>query len=308
MTLSTPTPVPEITTSAPLPSLAYTALVQLALAEDLGRGDCTVSALWPNAQASPRVSANIVARAPLVVSGLGFAQIVFQQLDTTLSVTAQVTEGRHVPAGTVLLKLEGPAATILMGERTALNALQHLCGIATTTRKFVDAIAHTPCKLLDTRKTTPGWRVLEKQAVRHGGGHNHRMDLGAGAMLKDNHWVAAQGSITTAIQQLRAALSPMQRLELEVDSLAQLAEILPTHPDMVLLDNFTVAELKDAVAMVRAWEGPKPLLEASGGITHETVTAIAETGVNFLSTSQITLGAPAVDIGLDFEASLKTTL
>lgn len=275
-------------------------LLKLALEEDFGAsGDATSQAIipadWPG-------QAVFAARGPGVVAGLTAAALVFQAIAPGVKLEWLRQDGAAVAAGDQLARVSGPMRGILGGERTALNFLQHLSGIATLTRRFVEAVAGLPCQILDTRKTLPGWRLLAKYAVRCGGGHNHRVGLHDGLLIKDNH-LAAQPhrSFAEVIVQARQA-APHLPLEIEVDTLAQLEAVLPAQPDMVLLDNMTLEQLREAVHRRNAL-APTVLLEASGGVTLQTVRAIAETGVDRISVGALTHSAPALDIGLDY---LKT--
>jgi len=271
------------------------AIVALALREDLGpAGDVTSNAVFgPHEMAK----ASFVAREPLVAAGLDVAQRVYAAVDPRVHFRPSVADGDLVRNGQVLAEVAGPARGLWTGERVALNFLQRLSGVATLTRKFADALAGTSCRVLDTRKTTPGARVLEKAAVRAGGGTNHRMGLFDGVLIKDNH-VAAAGSVAEAVRRARAGAHALLRVELEVDTLAQLEEAFALPVDIVLLDNMSLDQLREGVAL-RAARRPSLLLEASGGVRLETVRAIAETGVDFVSAGALTHSAKSVDIGLD---------
>lgn len=281
--------------SAPLLDEVTQSLIGLALREDLGpSGDVTSEALFgPHDMAK----AQLLAREPLVVAGLEVAAQVFAAIDARLHFRPLARGGDSLAAGQPLAEVAGPARALWTGERTALNFLQRLSGVATLTRKFADALAGSPCRLLDTRKTTPGQRALEKAAVRAGGGHNHRMGLFDGVLIKDNH-VAAAGGVMEAVRRARAGAHALLRIELEVDNLGQLEEASGLGVDIVLLDNMTLEQLEAAVSF-RNQRCPTLLLEASGGVRLETVRAIADTGVNFVSAGVLTHGARAVDIGLD---------
>lgn len=268
-------------------------LVRAALLEDLAQGDITTDNLPALAEQPAR--AVVVARQPLTVSGLAAAHLAFILCEPRLRVMSACADGDALPADAPMLHLEGPAHGILRAERTALNFLQHLCGVATHTRRFVEAIANTGARIADTRKTTPGLRFLEKQAVIHGGGSPHRYHLGMAAMLKDNH-IAAVGGIAPAVAELRSRLSHLAKIEVEADTLAQVREALEAGADAILLDNMPLDSLREAVALI----GTRAVAEASGGVTLDTVRAMALSGVAIISTSAITLGAPAVDIGLDW--------
>ncbi len=270
-------------------------LIELALAEDLGvHGDVTSQALIPQQLQGRAV---IVARAMGVLAGLEAAALVWQAVEPGLHLKVVQTDGASLRAGEPLAEISGPVRGLLAAERTALNFLQHLSGIATLTRRYVDAVAGLPCRILDTRKTLPGWRLLAKYAVRCGGGTNHRLGLHDGLLIKDNHLAAAGLPMKEVIAQARQAQLP---LEVEVDTLAQLEAALPARPDMVLLDNMTPDQLRTAVQRRNAL-APGVLLEASGGVNLQTVRAIAETGVDRISVGALTHSAPALDIALDYE-------
>lgn len=270
-------------------------LVTRALAEDLGAaGDITTDAVIPPER---QAAARIAARKPGVVAGLPVAMAVFHAVDPTLRLTPKVADGARLVAGAVLLDISGAARSILKAERVALNFLGQLSGVATATAKIADAIAHTKTKVCCTRKTTPGLRVLEKYAVRCGGGLNHRMGLFDAILIKDNH-IAAAGGVAAAIQSAKRAAPPGVKLEVEVDTLAQLDEALTVGVDQVLLDNMAPAQLKLAVARVAG----RAITEASGSITAANAAAIAESGVDLISVGWITHSAPCLDLGLDFSA------
>jgi nicotinate-nucleotide pyrophosphorylase (carboxylating) len=281
-------------------------LVRWALEEDLGAvGDLTSQALIPE-QASG--CAVFVARAPGVLAGVPAAAEVLAAVESRLRFEPLATDGQRVEAGQQLARLTGPMRGILTAERTALNFLQYLSGIATLTRRYVEAVAGLPVRILDTRKTLPGWRSLAKYAVRCGGGQNHRMGLHDGILIKDNHLaalpVADCGSqIEAAVRQARSLQSairnPQSAIEIEVDTLEQLAQALSCKPDIVLLDNMTPDQLGEAVRRRNA-SAADVLLEASGGVTLATVRAIAETGVDRISVGALTHSAPALDIALDY--------
>jgi nicotinate-nucleotide pyrophosphorylase (carboxylating) len=268
-------------------------LIALALEEDLGRGDVTSAAVL---DAGARAEADIAAREPLVVAGLEVAAAVFRRVDAGLTVTARMIDGEAAAAGAVLASVAGPAAALLAAERTALNFLQRLCGVATATRSFVEAAGGT-VRVTDTRKTTPGFRLLEKEAVRAGGGANHRFDLGSGVLIKDNH-LAVAGSIAEAVRRARLHAPHALRVEVEVDSLTQLDEALDAGADIVLLDNFAPPDVAEAVRRVRV-RSPRPLVEVSGGVTLARLPALARAGVDLISVGALTHSARAVDIGLD---------
>jgi nicotinate-nucleotide pyrophosphorylase (carboxylating) len=284
----------------PAEDAAFERLLTLALEEDLGTaGDLTSRALLPDALTG---AAAFVARAPGVLAGLGAGRLTFQRLDPALQFDSSVEDGTPVVPGTRLATVRGAMAPILAGERTALNFLQRLSGVATQTRRFVDLVAGLPVRLLDTRKTTPGWRVLEKYAVRCGGGHNHRMGLHDAVLIKDNH-LAAIGAgldaVSEAVRRARAEYGTTVPIEVEVDSLEQLDRALTGDPDIVLLDNMPLADLREAVRRRNAL-ARRVLLEASGGVSPTTVRAIAETGVDHISVGALTHSAVALDIALDY--------
>jgi nicotinate-nucleotide pyrophosphorylase (carboxylating) len=282
-------------TNLELPLPLIDDLLTRALAEDLGAGDVTTEACVPE---GAQAVADGVARKALVACGTPVAARVFTMVDASLSFVARVEEGALVAPGTVLWRVEGRARSILMAERVALNFTQRMCGIATATRRYVDAVP-TECqtRITDTRKTTPGLRLLERYAVRRGGGHNHRNDLGSAVLIKDNHIVAA-GGVRVAIEAARQRAPHTSRIECEVDSLEQLEEALAARADIVLLDNMDTATVEEAVRRTRG----RALLEASGGITLERVTALARAGVDAISVGALTHSTPAADIGLDFVA------
>ena len=266
--------------------------VQRVLAEDLGAGgDVTSKATIAE---DARFTAEVNARQPIVVAGLEIAAAFFKKLDAGVQIEALANDGNRVEHGTTLMRLSGNARAMLTAERSALNTLQHLSGIATMTRQYVDAIEGTGAVVLDTRKTIPGLRVLEKYAVRMGGAQNHRMRLDDGVLIKDNH-VAVCGGVAEAVRRARAANTGLQ-VQVEVDRIGQIEPALAAGADRLLLDNMDPAMLREAVQLVA---GQVPL-EASGGVTLETIRFLAETGVNFISLGRITQSAPAVDIGLDY--------
>lgn len=266
-------------------------LIDLWLTEDIGAFDLTAQTMI---DASEQASFHMNAREPMTVSGIAVAARVFQRYDPSLQIQVRVADGQRVAKGAILLEVSGSARSMLTAERTALNIVQRLSGIATETARYVDAIAGTRARLLDTRKTTPGLRALEKHAAACGGALNHRLGLDSGVMIKDNH-IAVCGSIQAAVARARQVLPVLTKLEVECDRLEQVQEALATEVDVIMLDNMSVADMRAAVALVAG----RVKLEASGGVRLETIRAIAETGVDFISTSKITQSAPAVDIGLD---------
>ncbi len=281
-----------------LPSKEWTDdLIRRALREDLAEtGDITTSATVPRGRLA---SAVIAARKPGVIAGLSVATRVFELVDPSLQVTQVVEDSAKLAPGDVVLELEGSAASILIGERVALNFLGHLSGVATATAALVAAVAHTRARICCTRKTTPGLRALEKYAVRCGGGVNHRMGLFDAILIKDNH-IAAAGGVAASIRAARKVVAKGIKFEVEVDTLDQLDEALAEGIDQVLLDNMTPAQLKQAVAKVNG----RAITEASGSITAATAGAIAEAGVDLLSVGWITHSAPCLDLGLDFKSGI----
>ena len=274
----------------------WEAIVELALAEDIGTGDVTTLATVP---AGAMARGTMLVKAPGVISGLDAAAFTFRRVDPAISFRPLVEDGAAVAHGTVIVELEGPARGLLVGERVALNLLQRLSGVATLTSRFVAETAGTRAKIVDTRKTTPGLRVLEKAAVRHGGGHNHRVGLADGVLIKDNHLAAVGGPdrVTRAIQSARALAPHTLRIEVEVTTLSEVEEAVAAGADIILLDNMDVATMREAVRIVDG----RALLEASGNVRLETVRAIAETGVDLISAGALTHSAPALDISLIFE-------
>ena len=266
--------------------------VRRVLAEDLGTGGDITSASTIAADA--RFAAEMNCREPIVVAGLEIAEAFFRALDPQVRIERLVNDGDAVEAGTVLMRLEGNARAMLSAERSALNTLQHLSGIATLTRRYVDRIAGTGATLLDTRKTIPGLRLLEKYAARMGGAENHRMRLDDGLLIKDNH-VGVAGGVAEAVRAARAAETGL-KVQVEVDRLEQIEPALAAGADRLLLDNMPPSVLREAVALVA---GRVPL-EASGGVNLDTIRGIAESGVDYISVGRITQSAPAVDIGLDY--------
>jgi nicotinate-nucleotide pyrophosphorylase (carboxylating) len=271
-------------------------VVALALREDIGSGDLTSLSVIP---ASAQIEGRFELREAGVVCGLPVIREVFAQIDPAIEVEFAVAEGSRVEAGTLIATVRGPARGILSGERVALNLAQRMSGTATATARYVDAIKGTKARILDTRKTTPGLRAFEKYAVRVGGGTNHRFALYDGVMLKDNHLalLAGQGiGLAEAIQRAQAAVGPMVRVEVEVENIADAIVAAEAGASMILLDNMSPADMAE---VVRALNG-RALLEASGGITLNTVRAAAESGVDFISVGALTHAARALDIGLDF--------
>lgn len=278
---------------APLPRLLIEPAVRAALVEDLGlAGDVTSNTVIPAGHRSRVVMA---ARQAGTVAGLDVAALAFNLVDPAITMTRHVEDGARIAAGDTVATIEGPSRGMLTGERVALNFLGHLSGIATETAKIVDAVRGTKASVACTRKTTPGLRIFEKYAVRAGGGSNHRFSLADAVLIKDNH-VAIAGGVAEAIRRARAGAGHMIKIEVEVDTLAQLREAMETGVDVVLLDNMTTDQLREAVGIIDG----RAIAEASGGITPDTAAAIAATGVDLLSVGWITHSAPVLDIGLDF--------
>lgn len=266
-------------------------LIDLWLAEDIGACDLTAQVMI---EAHETGAFMMNAREPIVMAGIEVAASVMRRYDPTLTVRTLVRDGSRVDKGTRLLEVSGSARSILTTERTALNILQRMSGIATETARYVDAIQHTSTRLIDTRKTTPGLRMLEKHASHCGGALNHRLGLDGGVMIKDNH-ITVCGGIAKAVQRARLNLPVLTKLEVECDRLDQVREALDAGVDVIMLDNMSIPDMTAAVKLVAG----KVKLEASGGIRLETIGPIAETGVDYISTSRPQQSAPAVDIGLD---------
>ena len=275
------------------------ALVAHALAEDVGPGDVTTdTAVDPAA----RAGGVIAARQSGVVCGLPVAAMIFAKVDPEVGFTCLVDDGTAVEPGSPVARLEGPAGSILTGERTALNALQYLSGIASLTARYAREVAGTGCRVLDTRKTLPGLRAAQKYAVRCGGGHNHRMGLHDRILLKDNHWAARDGSLADLVARGRAKY-PDLAIEVEVDTLAQLRDVLPLRVEWVLLDNFPPERVAEAVALRDAEDpdGWRTRLEASGNVDLDSIRAHALAGADAASVGRLTHSVPALDLGLDFD-------
>lgn len=274
----------------------WEAIVDLALAEDIGGGDVTSRVTVP---VESRARGVLIAKAPGVVSGLPVAGWVFERVDAAVRSTARAGDGDRVEPGQVLAEVEGAARGLLAAERVALNLLQRLSGVATLTAAYVDAVAGTGARIVDTRKTTPGLRALEKAAVLHGGGRNHRFGLADGVLIKDNHLAAVGGAdrVTRAVRQARAHAPHPLRIEVEVTTLAEAGEAVAAGADIILLDNMDPPTMRRAVETI----GGRAVVEASGGITLATVRAVAETGVDLISVGALTHSAPVLDISLDFD-------
>jgi nicotinate-nucleotide pyrophosphorylase (carboxylating) len=268
-------------------------LIQAAIEEDLGRGDVTSEAIM----AEPVMSrARLIAKQELVLAGMEVFSEVYAAVDPTVRVEFSCKDGDRLPAGTVMAVLQGRARSLLAGERVALNFLQRLCGIATLTRRYVDAVKAYRAAIVDTRKTTPGWRILEKYAVRVGGGKNHRHDLGDGILIKDNHIVAA-GGVGPAVELARKHSHHLLKIEVEVETLEQLEEALRAGAEVIMLDNMPPTLLAEGVKII----GGRALVEASGGISLEGVVEVARTGVDLISIGRLTHSAPAADIHVEFD-------
>lgn len=265
-------------------------LIASALEEDLGRGDVTTLAtIRPDRPAHGKITA----KADLTIVGLPLVQQVLHAVDAATGVRLLATEGAAVSKGEVVAELWGSAASLLIAERTLLNFLQHLSGVATLTRQFVDAIVETQCTIIDTRKTLPGFRLLDKYAVTQGGGQNHRMGLDDGVLIKDNH-ISVCGGVGAAVRQARKYASALLRIEVECTTLEEVEEAIEAQADILLLDNMTTPHMRDAVQLVKS----RALLEASGNMSLERAREVAETGVDFISVGALTHSAPAVDLSM----------
>lgn len=275
------------------PAAVVREVVQRALAEDVGSGDLTADSI---VRESDITRGEIVARADGVVAGLPFAAEVFRQVDERIRFEPQVADGDRVTNGSIVATLTGPARGVLTGERVALNLLQQLSGVATLTRRIVDEIGDHPTRLLDTRKTVPGLRALQRYAVRAGGGKNHRFNLFDGVLIKENH-ITVAGGISEAVQRAHSAIGPMTKIEVEVETLDQLEEALAAGADMILLDNMSPATMREAVQRTA---GRVPL-EASGDIAVETAAAVAASGVDYVSSGALTHSARALNLSLLLE-------
>jgi nicotinate-nucleotide pyrophosphorylase (carboxylating) len=270
---------------------AIEALIALALEEDLGRGDVTSTAIF---DAAAQTSGQLLAKEPLVICGLAIAARVFERVDGATRFIARCDDGRRFEPGEIAAVVEGKTRGLLAAERTALNFLQRMSGVATLTRQFVDAIAGTRARICDTRKTAPGWRALDKWAVRVGGGANHRADLAAGVLIKDNHVIAA-GGVRAAVEKARAQAPHSLRIEVEVIALGQIDEALAAGADVVLLDNMRAPDVATAVKHI----GGRALVEVSGGVNLQTVRALAEAGPDLISVGALTHSPRAVDLSLE---------
>ena len=270
----------------------FDAIIDAALREDMPEGDITSESIIP---ADARSEAIFLAKEDGILAGLAVARRVFEKIDSAVEFTGKIQDGAAFHKSDILARLKGPTIALLKGERTALNFLQHLSGVATTTRRFVDSVAGTKAKILDTRKTTPGLRLLEKYAVKTGGGTNHRISLSDMVLIKDNH-LRHVGSVAESVRRARAAIRPGIRIEVEAADVAQVRDALAAGADMIMLDNMTLEMMSEAVALAA---GRVPL-EASGNMSLDRVRAVAETGVDFISVGALTHSARAIDISLEF--------
>ena len=270
----------------------FDAIIDAALREDMPEGDITSESVIPAGAVSEAV---FLAKEDGVLAGLPVARRVFEKIDASVEFVERIEDGAAFKRSDILARLKGPTVALLKGERTALNFLQRLSGIATATRRFVDAVAGTKAKILDTRKTTPGLRLLEKYAVKMGGGANHRLSLSDMVLIKDNH-LRHVGSVAEAVRRARAAVKPGIRIEVEAAELAQVRDALAAGADMIMLDNMMIETMREAVSIA---DGRVPL-EASGTVSLERVRAVAETGVDFISVGALTHSARAVDISMEF--------
>ena len=278
----------------PLSDTATAALVHDALEEDRAFNDVTSIATVVSTR---RVRARLVAREAGVIAGVPLALAAFRLLDEQIEIRIDSEDGTIVEPGATVLHLSGHARGILSAERTALNFMQHLSGIASMTRQYVEAVRGTHAAILDTRKTTPGWRHLEKYAVRCGGGVNHRVDLASGVLIKDNHLAAVDGDIAVAVKRVRQHAEPGTPVQVECDAIAQVRAAIEAGAESVLLDNMSLEQMRDAVAIAKG----RAMTEASGGVRLDTVRAIAETGVDRISVGALTHSAPALNLALDFD-------
>ncbi len=278
----------------PLTKTELAAVVAAALEEDDTKHDLTSVA---TVLSDRRAGCRMVARRAGVIAGLALAREAFCQLDDDVHIRSEIEDGTAVAPGTPVMFLSGHARCILSAERVALNFVQRLSGVASLTAKYVDAVRGTKAKILDTRKTTPGWRKLERYAVRAGGGINHRFNLASAVLIKDNHLAAVDGDIGVAVKRARAIAPPGTRVEVECETLAQVEASMAAAADVILLDNMAPPSLSEAVALV----GGRAVTEASGGVNLQTVRVIAETGVDWISVGALTHSAPALDIALDFD-------
>ncbi|MGO4499879.1 carboxylating nicotinate-nucleotide diphosphorylase [Paenibacillus sp. 2RAB27] len=277
--------------------------IRLWLEEDIGTGDVTTLTTIPLEQVSKGI---IHVKEDGIVCGLRIAQEVFAVIDASLHFETKVVEGSSVNKGTILAEVEGNTRSILLGERLSLNLMQRLSGIATKTHEFVVALEGLPTRLVDTRKTTPGHRLLEKYAVRVGGGYNHRFGLYDAVMIKDNH-IKGSGGITQAIQAARQNIPHTMKIEVEVENFEQLHEALQAHADIIMLDNMAPVQMKEAVSIIKS-KAPHIVVEGSGSVTPQTIKAMAETGVDVISVGRLTYSVAALDISLDLNERKETAL
>ncbi|MBU4318022.1 MAG: carboxylating nicotinate-nucleotide diphosphorylase [Proteobacteria bacterium] len=269
-------------------------LIKLALEEDIGSGDITTDYAVPEETKGLGI---IVAKEPLVLAGLEIAKQVFTHLDSTLFFESVFKDGDRLEKGETALTVEGNMRVLLKGERTALNFMQHLSGIATLVRSYVEIIKNKPVRLVDTRKTTPGLRVLEKYAVRTGGGYNHRTGLYDGVLIKDNH-IAACGGITPAVEKIRKQISHLVKIEVEVTSLDEVREALKAGAEVIMLDNMNLDQVREAVSVIQG----RALVEVSGNVTEKTLSGLADTGVDIISSGALTHSARSVDLSMRIKA------
>lgn len=285
-----------MTTLPPLPQIIIEPIVRMALAEDFGvSGDLTANLLIPEEASGSLV---MRAREDGVIAGLQVAALTYALVDAKMTFDPQITDGTSVKEGDIIVKIKGPSRSLLSAERVALNFLGRLSGVSTLTRQYVELVKSTNVRIAATRKTTPGLRALEKQAVLAGGGFTHRESLAAAIMVKDNH-IALAGGVDAALSTLKARADHMTRISVEVDTLEQLKAVLTYEPDVVLLDNMGPEKLQEAVSIVSNSKYHRPILEASGGVNLDTVRALAETGIDVISVGALTHSAPNFDIGMD---------
>jgi len=274
------------------PGIVYAFATEL-LKEDLGRGDITTQSV---VRGGAKARGRFLAKQDFVLCGLEIAEAVFSALDNSITLESHVYDGEAIPAGTEFARIEGPATALLTGERTALNIMQRLSGVATLTKAFVDRVEGTSARIVDTRKTTPGLRLLEKYAVTAGGGYNHRFGLDDGVLIKDNH-IALAGGVRRAVELARRAVSHLMKIEVEVSNQAQLREAISAPADVIMLDNMAPDEVRESVKLIRE-QAPQARIEVSGGINLENIRSYAECGVDLISAGAITHSAAAVDISL----------
>lgn len=285
---------PEGPLALPLSDIEREQIVRAALEEDAAHNDLTTLVTIPPGE---RRRADLVARRPGVVCGTELASEAFRQCDASVSIRVDGPDGRAIEAGSAILRISGEAAALLRAERVALNFMQRMSGIATLTAQYVNAVRGTSAAILDTRKTTPGWRRLEKYAVRCGGGMNHRADLAHAVLIKDNHLAAMGHDISAAVQRARALVPDGTRVEVECEDLDDVATAIGAGADIIMLDNMGLHEMREAVQLI----GGRAVVEASGGVNLQTVTGIAQTGVDWISVGALTHSPPALDLALDFE-------